>query len=209
MKNLQQALNTYRTVVIFVTLVLLITVIFGAIFGTGQQVLRGDSDYPQVEVVQQVQGIIEQGVPLDVIVNSEEAINLEESMSLFVMIFDKDKNLVSSSAKIGEQSPTPPSESFDIAKSKGENKFTWQPQDGVRLAAVLKPVGDKAFVLAGKSLKETDKRVQTLGVFTLIGWAVSIVLALLLTLAIKPKQSLAIIEETNVTVVEQPTTENE
>ncbi len=209
MKNLQQTLNTYRTVVIFVTLVLLVTVIFGAIFSTGQQVLRGDSDYPQVEVVQQVEGIIKQGVPLDVIVNSEEAIDLEDSMSLFVMIFDKDKNLVGSSAKIGEQSPTPPAGSFDEAKSNGENRFTWQPQDGVRVAAVLKPVGDQAFVLAGKSLVETDKRIKTLTICTLIGWAVSILFALLLTLAIKPKQSLAIIEETNVTVVEQPNNENE
>lgn len=204
MKNLQQALNTYRTVVIFVTLVLILTVIFGSIFTIGQQVLRGDSDYPQVEVIQQVEGIIKQGVPLDVIVNSEEAIDLESSMSLFVMIFDKDKNLVGSSAKIGGQSPTPSAENFDLAKSKGENRFTWQPEKGVRVAAVLKPVGDNAYVLAGKSLKETDKRVKTLAVYTLIGWASAIILSVLLTLAIKPRQSLAIIEETNVTVIEEP-----
>lgn len=202
MKNLQQVLNTYRTIVIFVLLATILTIIFGAIYGTGYLVLRGDSNDPQIEVTRQVEDIIDQGVPLDAIVNSEEAIDLSESMSLFVSIFDKDSKLVSSTVKVDGESPTPNWDAFAKARETGEHRFDWEPKEGLRAAAVMKSVGENGFVLAGKSLNETDKRLETLALCTSIGWAVSILLAAVLTIAIKPRQSLAIIEETNVTVVE-------
>ena len=204
MKNLHNVLSTYRTVVVFVLLVAIITVIFGAIYGAGQQIYRANANDPQVEVIDQLSQIIKQDVPLEAIVNGEEAIDLHESLSLFVMIFDAEKKLAGASAKIDGESPIPPSEAFDIAKQKGEYRFTWEPKDGVRIAAVLAPVDDKGYALAGKSLAEIDQRIYNLTLMVVVGWAVSVVLAALLTVTIRPNQTLAIIEETNVTVVEEP-----
>ncbi len=203
MKNLRTALNTYKTITIFVVLLALFTVIFGTVMIAVQQSYRTNANDPQVEVTGQVAEVMNQNVPLDAIVSDADQIEMDKSLSLFVMIFDKDKKLAGSSAVIDGQPPTPPDGTFEVAKKEGENRFTWEPKKGVRVAAVLKSVGDKGYVLAGRSLKEIEMREQDLYVLILIGWIISILLALILSLLIRPHQSLTIVEETNVTVVDE------
>ncbi len=202
MKNLADVLNNSRAIAIFVVLALFVTVIFGSIYMTAQQIYRANANDPQVEVVGQVADLINQDIPLDAIVSEAEQVDMAESLALFVMIFDKDKNLVSSSAKLGQDTPVPLAGNFDVAQNTGEDRFIWEPKDGVRVTAVLKLVDDKGYVLAGRSFKEIETREGDLAKILIIGWAVSILLSSLLSLIIRPRQSLAIIEETNVTVVE-------
>jgi hypothetical protein len=62
-------------------------------------------------------------------------------------------------------------------------------------------VDDKGYVLAGRSLKEIETREMDLMKLALIGWIVSILLVLILSLLIKPRRSVTIVEETNVTMM--------
>lgn len=202
MKNLQNVLDSYRTAIIFTALALVVTIIFGAIFGTGQQILRSQAEQEQVRGVRQVESVVQQGIPLNLIISSEEAVEMKDSLELFAMTFDANRQVLGTTAKLGEETPTPPENAFTEAKATGEHRFTWEPQEGVRIAAVLKPIGDQGFILAGRSLSETEKLVETLAWCTIIGWAACMLLVLLLTFALKPRRSVAIIEETNVTVVE-------
>jgi Na+-translocating ferredoxin:NAD+ oxidoreductase RnfG subunit len=202
MKNLHNVLSNFRTVIIFLLLVALITVIFGTIYATVKQTYRNNANDPQVEVVDQVASLIEQDIPLDAILGGSDQVDMSKSLGLFVMIFDKDKKLISASAQLDGQTPTPPDNTFERAKQDGENRFTWEPKDGVRIAAVLKAVDDKGYVLAGRSLREVENRQQDLIRIILISWIVAIPLALLLTLALKPRTDLTFIEETSVTVNE-------
>lgn len=200
MKNLNNVLSNFRTTIIFLLLVALVTVIFGTIYGVVQQTYRNNANDPQVEVVDQVSNLISQDIPLDAILGSSDQIDMAKSLGLFVMIFDKDKKLVSASAQLDGQTPTPPDGTFDSAKQDGGNRFTWQPKDGVRVATILKAVDDKGYVLAARSLREVENREQQLLHIILISWIISVVLSLLLTLALKPRTNLTIIEETSVTV---------
>jgi hypothetical protein len=204
MQNLQHALDKYRTIAIFLVLLALVTVIFGAIFGTGHQIIRGDANDPQIEVTTQVADILSQGVPPEAILGNAEMVDMGTSNAVFVMIFDKDHQVVGSSAQLDGQTPTPPNEAFEAANNagSGDHRFTWEPKEGVRIAAVLKKVDDNNYVLAGRSLAETDARIQTLAYCTLIGWAIAVVFAVLLAFLLKPRQPVAIIEETNITLVE-------
>ncbi len=205
MKNLHNALNNYKTVTTFVVLAALVTVIFGTIHVAVQQSYRTNANDPQVEVTGQVADVMNQNVPLDAIVSDADQIEMGKSLSLFVMIFDKDKNLVGASAALDGKSPTLPDGTFEYAKSHGsENRFTWEPKKGVRIAAVLKVVGDKGYVLAGRSLKEIEAREMDLTKLTLIGWVISVLLALVLSLLIRLRQHVTIVEETNVTVLDEP-----
>ncbi len=202
MKNLQNALNNYRALAIFINLAVILTVIFGIIYIAVQQSYRTNANDPQVEVVGQVEEVIKQDVPLDAIVSEAEQIDMAESLSLFVMIFDTDKKLVGSSATIDGQAPTPTDGAFEYAKQHSENRFTWEPKPGVRIAAVLASVDGKGFVLAGRSLKEIESREVALLKLVVIGWAIAILLTAILSVLLKPRQSVAIVEETNVTVVD-------
>lgn len=204
MKNLQKALDNYRALAIFINLALIITAIFGIIYLVQQQNYRFNSYDPQGEVVGQVEAVIKEGVPLDSIVSEAEQINMGDSLSLFVMIFDANRQLVSSSAVIDGQAPTPPEGTFAYAKQHGENRFTWEPKPGVSIAAVLKAVDDKGFVLAGRSLKEVNSREAEMTKLVIIGWAIAILLAAILSILLKPRQSVALVEETTVTVMDAP-----
>ena len=59
----------------------------------------------------------------------------------------------------------PPAGVFTVAGQNGENRRSWQPEAGVRNAIVVLPYsinGDQGYVVAGHSLKETEKREQFL-----------------------------------------------
>lgn len=205
MQNLQQALDRYRIVAIFLTLVVIISIVFVTICYTARGVMRQSANDPQVEVTDQVASIIRQGAPLDQIISAAEQVDLGDSQALFVMIFDKDKKLVGTSATLNGQPISIPDEAFDRAKAGSDYRFTREPQQGSRFALVVKAVDDSGYVVAGRSLAEMEKRATNLYQPLWIGWVLSVLAALFLASLMRPLRPLAIIEETNVTVVEEPT----
>lgn len=207
MQNLQTVLDRYRVIAIFLVLVAIFSIVFISICYTGRLVLRQQANDPQVEVTEQVAGIIRQGAPLEAIVSGAEQIELTQSDALFVTIFDKDKNIAGSTAVVNGQSLSVPAQNFDLAKAQGDYRFDLEVAEGRKMAAVLKPIDDSAYVLAGRSLAEFEKRADTLSLPIWIGWGISVLLALVLSPLLKPLRPIAIVEETNVTVVEEPNAE--
>jgi len=91
---------------------------------------------------------------------------------------------VGSSVSLNGKLPTLPSGVFDKAKQAGGNRFTWEPQKGVRIAAVVMKFSSSSssgYVLAGRSLKEIEKREQDLLYMTLIAGVAVLVLSFLAT----------------------------
>ncbi len=63
------------------------------------------------------------------------------------------------------------------AKANGENRVTWQPRPGVRQAIVVVPArkAPGMFIVAGRSLRETEKRIDDLGLMALAAWVAVLV----------------------------------
>lgn len=202
MQNLHDALERYRVISIFIILVIIFSTIFVSICYAARGVLRQQANDPQVEVTDQVANIIRQGAPLDVIVSGAEQVDLANSSALFVMIYDKDKNLVGSSAVLDGQPLALPADALDKAKNFNDYRFDWQVSEYVKVAAIVKAVDETGYVVAAKSLAEYDRRADDLSQPLWIGWVISVLLALLLSSLLRPLRTLAIIEETNVTVLE-------
>lgn len=202
MKNLGTTLNNFRSVVIFVLLAVIITLIYGSIYGSVQQVYRSLANDPQVDVVDQLAGIIKQDIPLEAIIGEADQIEIADSKGLFVMVFDKNKNLVGSSAVLNGKALSLPSGVFDQANQDAGNRFTWEPEKGLRMAVVLKQIDDKGYALAGRSLKETELRTNQITTMLIVAWTLSLLVTLVLSLVLKPRRPIEVIEETNVTVVE-------
>ncbi len=202
MKNLHEALERYRAVAIFVALVALVSVLFISICYSARTVFRQQANDPQIEVTEQVAGIVRQGVPIDAIVSSAEQIDLNSSKALFVMIFDNERSLAGSSAQLNGEAPSVPSEVFDKTNEMGEYRFDFEPSENLKFAGVMKKIDDSAYVLAGRSLSEMETRAAALEQPLWIGWIISVLLSLLLTALLRPSTNIAIVEETNVTVIE-------
>lgn len=61
---------------------------------------------------------------------------------------------------------------FAYVKKYGEDRFTWQPTDKVRIAAVVSGINDgqKGFVLAGRNMREVEIREDQLTKMTFLAW---------------------------------------
>ena len=64
-------------------------------------------------------------------------------------------------------------------RQKGQDRVTWQPEAGVRMATVVVSF-DHGFVMAGRSLTEVEKResqVESLSGLALLGiWVATLIL---------------------------------
>ena len=85
------------------------------------------------------------------------------------MIFDKDKNLIATSAMMGNIEPVYPKGVLNYADRIGEERVTWQPQVGLRFATVVIKTGDN-YIVAGRSLKEPERLIDIIGNLVFFAW---------------------------------------
>jgi hypothetical protein len=97
-------------------------------------------------------------------------VELADSIAPFIILFDADGAPVSSNATLHGQLAHVPVGALEAARAQGENRVSWQPEDGVRIASVIVPTQDGGYVLAGRSLREPEARVAQLGRLLGLGW---------------------------------------
>ena len=160
-----------------VTLVLLIAYAFT------QQVYRQGANDPQLMMANDTAAALASGTPADQLV-SREKVDPSVSLAPFMIVLDASGHVVVSSIALGTGSPVPPQGVLDTAKTRGEYRVTWQPRGDARIASVVVAVkgGPGGFVVAGRSLKATEDRVDQLGQMAELGWIGTMVLTLLATI---------------------------
>lgn len=159
----------------------IISILFGSIYLTVWQNVRQSANDPQIQIAQDYARILQDGKNPQEIAGQIQ-IDLSKSLSFFVIIFDDSGKPIVSQAVLDGRIPTPPKGVFEYVKAHKEDRITWEPKPGIRLASVLERFeGAKpGFILAGRSLKEIESRVDDLGRKLIIGWAVSILGSLVL-----------------------------
>jgi hypothetical protein len=92
-------------------------------------------------------------------------------------VFDDSGNVLGSSATLHGAIPIYPSGVLDYTLKNGEDRLTWQPERGVRMATVVVRYS-KGFVMAGRSLREVEIRIGNIekicGLAMLLIWAVTL-----------------------------------
>lgn len=173
-----------------------------------QQTYRQSANDPQIEIAQEVAAAIQKGIPRDQIVGPTGSVDMSTSLSPFIAIYDENAKVVGASGKLNNENPVPPSGAFDAVKQTGQTRFTWQPQPGVRIAAVMQEVkGEKnTFILAGRSLREVEQREKQLTQMAGLTWLALMLLSLFLVWFINMltlSQSTTVTENTEVIIVEE------
>lgn len=190
---------------VFIVLAAISSLICLTVYAAVQQSYRSNANDPQIEATEQISALMAQGAPASAIIGQSNPVEVSKSLSLFVMIFDKDGKLAAANAKLGGSDLTLPSGIIDRAKQQGQLRFTWQPQKGVRLAAVmLKADNNSGYVLAGRSLREVESRIDKLTTMLAIAWIAMLALSALLVWALGQAfgQNLTLVENTEVINVE-------
>lgn len=163
----QTVKNILRT---FIPLAVVITLLTGLIYATAQQVERISANDPQIQIAEDAALALSSGQSLDAVVPTNK-IDIATSLAPFVVVFDDSGKPIATSGLFHNQLPSLPSAIFDYVRQNGEDRITWQPEPGVRHATVITRFGGAkpGFVMAGRSLREVEKRTDNLLLIAVIG----------------------------------------
>ena len=141
------------------------------IYAVAQQNIRYSADDPQIQIAEDTAAKLTGGQQAQNIMPSEK-VDIAKSLAPYIIVFDTTGKPVAASAQLDGQIPTIPPGVFDYVRQNGEDRITWQPQPGVRSAVVVTQFkgANSGFVLAGRSLREAEKREDDLMQIFLIGW---------------------------------------
>jgi hypothetical protein len=122
-----------------------------------QQNIRLSANNPQIQMAEDFRPTPMRVRQLEAATRGSK-VDLAQSLAPFTMVFTETGKPIASSALLYRSIPTVPDGVFPYTKAHGEDRFTWQPAPGVRIAAVLvyHPNQDGKFVLAGRSLREVE-----------------------------------------------------
>lgn len=162
------------------------------IYGTFQQSMRSSADDPQIQVVEDISALLINGTPPQAVLPQDLQISISESLSLYVIIFDANGKVVASTAQLDGKTPVPPPGVFIYTKNHKQDRITWEPKPNMRSAIVVnyyEANNNSGFILAGRSLREVEKRISKLTFNIVVGWAISLVVTFFAVFLVTRKRS--------------------
>ncbi len=157
-------LNNYKTLLLPL---LIVTIIFGTIYATTQQQLRMSGNDPQVQLAHD----LAPQVTGDKLPKAADTGNVDIGTSLapFVVVYNKAGEPVAGSGYLHGQLPQIPKGVLTASQNRSDNRVTWQPESGVRIASITVASTDH-YVVVGRSLKEVENRSQSIFKIVIFGW---------------------------------------
>lgn len=127
-----------------------------------QQAYRQGANDPQVELAGDIAAQMSAGsLPQDAVDLYSLKVDPSTSLATFATIVDSDGNVTASNMDMGGSVPLPPKGVLNAASVTHQNRITWQPETGTRIALVVqayKHDNNSGYVLVGRSLKEVEAR---------------------------------------------------
>jgi sensor histidine kinase regulating citrate/malate metabolism len=162
----------------YFTAMVIVTIMTGLVYVNVQQTYRSNANDPQIQLANEINANLKAGRSIERL--WPDSIDIQSSLGVFAALYDEHAQPLRSSALLDGKIPQLPPGVFDFAKNQGEDRITWQPRAGVRMAMVVlrgnfSPV---AYIAVGRSLKEVEVREQNLMKTTAICWIGMIVLIL-------------------------------
>jgi hypothetical protein len=165
----------------------------GMVYLAIQQVLRLGGNEPQVQMAEDAAAALVGGEPPQMVLPSGK-VDLASSLAPFMIVYDETGAVMAASGYLAGQVPSLPPGVLDYTRSHGEDRVTWQPAPGVRIAAVIIHHGgaQSGFVLAGRSLREVERRIDLLNLQVAAGLlaalGASLVVVILVEVILKPNR---------------------
>jgi hypothetical protein len=151
------------------------------VYLTVQQSLRMGANDPQIQMAEDAASQLNAGSSVESVLPSTK-VEIANSLAPFVIVFDQSGKVLASSATLHGTVPAYPVGVLDYVRKNGQDRVTWQPEAGVRMATVVVPY-KYGFVMSGRSLTEVEKResqVESLsGLALLCIWAATFIVVVL------------------------------
>lgn len=151
------------------------TLLCGLIYLVVQQSLRQGANDPQIQMAEDAAAALAAGgTPESVLPVSQ--VEISSSLAPFMVVYSDTGEPLASSARLHGAIPALPPGIFDYTRNNREDRVSWQPESEVRIAAVVVAYGgaQPGFVLAGRSLREVEKRESQVEKITGVVWLVTL-----------------------------------
>jgi len=169
---------------VFLPLAVLATLLSGLVAVVAQQGLRTGADSPELQLAEDAAVALDAGAA-PAAVTGGVAVDMARSLAPFVVGFDTAGHVLATGGRLDGADPAPPIGVLQHATSGTPNRVTWQPRDGVRIATVSVAWGGGT-VMAGRSLREVERRVDVTQQLVMLGWAATlVVLAIACVVAVR------------------------
>jgi hypothetical protein len=139
-----------------------------------QQVGRQTANDPQLQIARDASAALAAGQSASAIVGINE-VDIGRSLSPWITVLDERGAIVSSSARLHGSPRSVPRGVLETTRRIGEERVTWQPESGVRMATVVVHNPNGGFVIAGRSLEESEARTAAYGRLILFGWFATLI----------------------------------
>lgn len=138
-----------------------------------QQVGRQTANDPQLQLARDGAAALAAGQTAGSVTTGGD-IDIGRSLAPWITVLDERGKIVASSAKLHGALRTVPAGVLEHARTQGEVRITWQPERGVRMATVVVHRPGGGFVIAGRSLRESEERTAAYGRMILFGWTLTL-----------------------------------
>jgi hypothetical protein len=166
-----------RTLVAWLPFAVALTVLAGLAYALDQSNLRQGADDPQIQLAEDAAARLAAGAPVATVVPHTGApVDIARSLAPFVIVYDTADRPLASTAILDGATPLLPVGVSASARQR-EDRVTWQPRDGVRVAAVVVSFSGGT-VVAGRSLREVESREDDALVVAGLAWLTCLVLTL-------------------------------
>ncbi len=149
----------------------LTTFIAGTGYLISHQVLRMSANDPQIQLAEDAASRMTEGENTTDVV-PERRVDIASSLAPFVIVYDDSGRPIASSAYLDGSIPAPPRGVFEFVRSNHEERVTWQPRPGVRIASVMTRT-PRGFVVAGRNMREVEMREALVFKLAAMGWLVA------------------------------------
>ncbi len=161
-----------RAIAIFLPCAVLATALCGLVYVVAQQDLRTGANAPQQQIAEDTAAKLDAGAdPVSVV--GATSLDISRSLATFLVVHDVAGAVLATDGTLDGSAPRVPRGVLDSARATGRDAVTWQPRPGVRIATVTVP-WTGGTVLAGRSLRIVEQRVDALGLLVSVGWIVTI-----------------------------------
>ncbi len=164
-----------RSLLAWLPFAVVITFAAGIAYGLDQQNLRQGANDPQIQLAEDAASRLDAGAAAaTVIPTTGTPVDIARSLAPFVIVYNANDAPLASTGTLDGAVPVPPQGVSASARS-AEDRVTWQPRNGVRIAAVVVAYRGGT-VLAGRSLRVVEQREDDALATTAVLWLGALVL---------------------------------
>jgi len=162
-----------RAVAVYFPLAFGLTIAAVIAWAIAQSSTRTAGNIPQLQIASDAARRLDAGISPTVIAGGH-TVDLATNFATHISVYDRRGRLLASTARLDSTVPVPPKGVLDAAQRQRSNDVTWEPQPGLRIAAVVVS-WRSGTVLVGRSLAPIVQREVDLAKVVAAVWLIVLV----------------------------------